>query len=222
MGIRPVWQFTVTHGLDVRETVLVGSTHGEVVLAFNDAPGLTRKICDNANRHVVLDTADVPTTCASARSEGNAPVTTGTGATDVNAAYDNLGEASQAYFDLDGIDLTNTIGLGAPGSRTLQSTVRWCYSNEPCPYDNAFWDGSQMVFGAGYATANDVVGHELTHGYVERTSDLFPIYQSGAINESVADTIGEIVDHRNPGPTAPTTTPPGPSVRASPAGRCAA
>ncbi len=54
-----------------------------------------------------------------------------------------------------------------------------------------------MVFGADYATADDVVGHELTHGYVERTSNLFSIYQSGAINESVADTIGEIVDHRN-------------------------
>ena len=54
-----------------------------------------------------------------------------------------------------------------------------------------------MVFGAGYAGADDVVGHELTHGYVERTSGLFYLHQSGAINESVADTIGEIVDHRN-------------------------
>ena len=58
-----------------------------------------------------------------------------------------------------------------------------------------------MVFGAGYASADDVVGHELTHGYVERTSDLFALHQSGAINESVADTIGEIVDHRNPAST---------------------
>ena len=57
---------------------------------------------------------------------------------------------------------------------------------------------TQMVFGPGYAGADDVVGHELTHGYVERTSQLFSFHQSGAINESVADTIGEIVDHRNP------------------------
>ena len=55
-----------------------------------------------------------------------------------------------------------------------------------------------MVFGTGYAAADDVVGHELTHGYVERTSGLFYLHQSGALNESLADTIGEIVDHRNP------------------------
>ena len=68
-----------------------------------------------------------------------------------------------------------------------------------------------MVFGAGYAGADDVVGHELTHGYVEHTSGLFSLHQSGAINESVADTIGEIVDHRNP--LSPATTPAGPSAR---------
>ena len=59
-----------------------------------------------------------------------------------------------------------------------------------------------MVFGAGYAAADDVVAHELTHGYVERTSGLFYFHQSGAINESVSDVIGEIVDHRNPASTA--------------------
>ena len=193
LGVRPVWQFSVTNGSQVRETVLVGSAHGEVVLAFNDAPGINRRICDNANRHTLSDSADVPTSCTAARTEGGVA----TGTLDVNNAYDNLGEASQAYSDLDGIDLTNMIGLGASGSRTLLSTVRWCYSNDPCPFGNAFWDGSQMVFGQGYAGADDVVGHELTHGYVERTSNLFPIYQSGAINESVADTIGEVVDHRN-------------------------
>ena len=62
-----------------------------------------------------------------------------------------------------------------------------------------------MVFGAGYAAADDVVGHELTHGYVERTAGLFYLHQSGALNESLADTIGEVVDHRNP--ASPTTTP---------------
>ncbi len=55
-----------------------------------------------------------------------------------------------------------------------------------------------MVFGTGYAAADDVVGHELTHGYVEHTAGLFYLHQSGALNESLADTIGEIIDHRNP------------------------
>ena len=39
MGARPVWQFEVTNGSDIRETVLVGTDRGEVALHFNDAPG---------------------------------------------------------------------------------------------------------------------------------------------------------------------------------------
>ena len=38
-------------------------------------------------------------------------------------------------------------------------------------YDNAFWNGAQMVFGDGdgdvfnrFTIAVDVIGHELTHG----------------------------------------------------------
>ena len=54
-----------------------------------------------------------------------------------------------------------------------------------------------MFYGAGYAGADDVVGHEITHGVIDRNSDLFYWGQSGAINESLADVMGEIVDHRN-------------------------
>ncbi|MBK5276853.1 MAG: hypothetical protein JJE30_17635 [Desulfuromonadales bacterium] len=50
-------------------------------------------------------------------------------------------------------------GLGM----TMVGTVRYCPSSDDCPYDNAYWNGSQMVFGNGYAAADDVVGHELTH-----------------------------------------------------------
>ena len=44
-------------------------------------------------------------------------------------------------------------------------------------YDNAFWDGTQMVFGDGdgkvfnrFTIAVDVIGHELTHGVTEHTA----------------------------------------------------
>ena len=116
---------------------------------------------------------------------------------DVNEAFENLGATSDAYQALDGRDLTDLIGSTVDGTKSLLSTVRWCFSDDTCPFDNAFWDGQQMVFGTGYAKADDVVGHELTHGYVERTSNLFYFHQSGALNESLADTIGEIVDHRH-------------------------
>ena len=48
-GVRPVWEFEVTNGSDIRETVLVGTGRGEIALHFNDAPGINRVVCDNAN-----------------------------------------------------------------------------------------------------------------------------------------------------------------------------
>ena len=195
-GVRPVWELEVGNGFDVRETVLVGTGRGEVALHFNDAPGINRVVCDNADVAYAGDTVPRCTTGVD-RREGDAP----SPVAEVNAAYDNLGVTSDVYDQLDGVDLTETIGTPVANQKRLMSTVRWCFADNPCPFPNAFWDGTQMVFGTGYARADDVVGHELTHGFVEKTADLFGLNQSGAINESVADTIGEIVDHRNPAST---------------------
>ena len=196
MGVRPVWEFEVTNGSDIRERVLVGTDRGEIALHFNNTPGINRVVCDNANRHTVNSDDVVPKCMSSAaRVEGGTSSVVG----DVNKAYDHLGATSDAYSQLAAIDLTELVGTpAASGQKALMSTVRWCFKDDDCPYPNAFWDGTQMVFGAGYAAADDVVAHELTHGYVERTSGLFWFHQSGAINESVSDVIGEIVDHRNP------------------------
>ena len=54
-----------------------------------------------------------------------------------------------------------------------------------------------MVYGDGFAAADDVVGHELTHGVTEFSSHLFYYFQSGAINESLSDVFGEFVDLTN-------------------------
>ncbi len=93
----------------------------------------------------------------------------------------------------DGID-----NAGMP----LLSTVRFCPDVAYCPYANAFWDGSQMTFGDGFASADDVVGHELTHGVTQFTSGLLYYYQSGAINESMSDVMGELFDQSYAGPPA--------------------
>jgi Zn-dependent metalloprotease len=78
-------------------------------------------------------------------------------------------------------------GLGA----TIISSVDYGIG-----YQNAFWNGSQMVYGDAMA-ADDVVGHELTHAVTEYTSDLIYSYQSGAINESLSDLWGEFIDQTN-------------------------
>ncbi len=68
-----------------------------------------------------------------------------------------------------------------------------------CPYENAFWNGTQMVYGEGFASADDVVAHELTHAVTERTAGLYYYMQSGALNESFSDIFGETVDLWNDG-----------------------
>ncbi len=68
-------------------------------------------------------------------------------------------------------------------------------------YPNAYWDGSQMVYGDGYPAALDVIGHELTHGVTQYTSNLFYYYQSGAIDESMSDVFGELMDRAQNGGT---------------------
>lgn len=70
--------------------------------------------------------------------------------------------------------------------------------NPPATYFNAFWDGVQMVYGnADFFSADDIVGHELSHGVTEHSSNLFYYYESGAINESLSDVFGEFVDQAN-------------------------
>jgi len=67
-------------------------------------------------------------------------------------------------------------------------------------YNNAFWDGLAMVFGDGdgdlfnrFTISLDVIGHELTHGVIGDEARLQYFYQSGALNESIADIFGSLV-----------------------------
>jgi Zn-dependent metalloprotease len=62
------------------------------------------------------------------------------------------------------------------------------------PCQNAFFDGfltGQTFYCIG-AAANDVVGHELTHGVVAASSGLWFSDQSGAMNEAYADVMGNL------------------------------
>ncbi len=70
------------------------------------------------------------------------------------------------------------------------------------PYDNAFWNDPFVAYGDGnfyrpLAAALDVVAHELTHGVIQHTVNLDYQFQSGALNESLADFFAVMVDRSN-------------------------
>lgn len=66
--------------------------------------------------------------------------------------------------------------------------------------DNAFWNGQYMFYGNGgnaffpLAGALDVAGHEMSHGVIQATANLTYQGESGAINESMADVFGVLID----------------------------
>jgi bacillolysin len=66
--------------------------------------------------------------------------------------------------------------------------------------DNAYWNGKAMFYGNGasafkpLAGAIDVAGHEMTHGVIQSTANLEYQGESGAINESMADIFGSMMD----------------------------
>ncbi len=81
-------------------------------------------------------------------------------------------------------------------SSKIKSTVH--YQRD---YVNAFWNGSQMVYGDGdgqeyypFSAALDVVGHELTHAVTEYTAGLQYQDESGAINEAMSDIFGTLIE----------------------------
>jgi hypothetical protein len=70
-------------------------------------------------------------------------------------------------------------------------------------YDNAFWNGEQLVFGDGdgkvfgsFTKPVDVLGHEFTHAVTQFTAALTYQGQSGALNESVSDCFGMCLKQR--------------------------
>jgi bacillolysin len=180
---RLAW-FVEASGPALREFLWIDAKTGRTLLRFSQLTTALNRQIDNGNSLAVL-----PGTLM--RVEGGPA----TGDTDADAAYQYSGDTYNYYFTQHGRDSFD----GAGGA--LISTVHHCPSPGNCPYQNAFWNGTQMVYGNGFSAADDVDAHELTHAVTERTAGLFYYMQSGALNESFSDMFGETVDLTNTGGT---------------------
>ena len=134
------------------------------------------------------------------RSEGAPP----SGDQTVNEAYDGSGATYDFYQK--GYGRNSVDGKGM----RLDSTVHYERG-----YDNAFWNGRQMVYGDGdedlppgervfnrFTVALDVIGHELTHGVTQFEASLVYWDQPGALNESLSDVFGSLVKQMSLNQTA--------------------
>jgi Zn-dependent metalloprotease len=134
------------------------------------------------------------------RNEGAPPSSDVT----VNEAYDGSGYTYDLFMDA-----YQRNSIDANGMR-LDSTVHYGKG-----YDNAFWNGRQMVYGDGdedlpveerlfnrFTIAIDVIGHELSHGVTQFEAALAYYGQPGALNESMSDVFGSLVKQKSLNQTA--------------------
>lgn len=117
---------------------------------------------------------------------------------EVNDAYEGTGIVRDFYKNVLGRNSIDNQGM------KFISTVN--YGDN---YENAFWNGSQMTYGRPGADSPfktfvllDVIGHEITHGVTEKESGMRYYGQSGALNESMSDVFGELIDQYSKKQTA--------------------
>jgi Zn-dependent metalloprotease len=163
---------TLTH---VRQLLPNPGKPGHAPMVAQAAPGALQRNVYDAHHLTILPGALV-------RVEGQRA----SGDAAVDEAYDALGATHDFFWQVYGRDSIDNRGFALAG------TVHYGEG-----YDNAFWNGAQMVFGDGdgevfqrFTRSLDVVAHELTHGIIESEAGLVYRNQSGALNESISDVFG--------------------------------
>jgi len=170
--------------------VFVDSKTKEVFYFFrNQQSGLLRRVFDLAQSTAFPGT-EVVDDQTQQRSEPLNP--------DAQLAYTNTGLVRDFYYQVFGRDSYNDNGRDtATNGGTIESYVRvgamqnafWCVeAGDNCPKSDV------MLFGPDYASAIDVVGHEITHGVISYEADLVYTDEAGAVNESLADIFGTLIE----------------------------
>lgn len=173
----------------VHDTLLVSARDGAIVATIPHIHTAKNRALYNLNNGTTL-----PGTLT--RSEGGAAVADAI----VNNNYDRLGTTYDCYSVLFGRDSYNAAGA------QMKSSVH--YSTN---YVNAYWNGTQMVYGDGdgvnasnLANSMDVTAHELTHAVTSSESNLTYSGESGGLNEAMSDIFGNVCEwYRDGQPATP-------------------
>jgi hypothetical protein len=191
---RLAWFIEATK-IDLREYIWIDAESGDVLLHFSQLADSKIVTVWDAEDPADGVYGDLPGTLA--RHSWDGVLHGPTGDADVDAAYDFSEDTYDYFWSEHGRDSHTGTGTW------MISSVHYCPEADPappsgdCPFANAFWNGTQTVFGEGISLADDIVAHEWTHGVTENTANLFYYMQSGALNESYSDIFGEVVDLTN-------------------------
>jgi Zn-dependent metalloprotease len=159
-------------GMPARDTVFVDARTGALAeVRPHVHAALQRKVYSAGGRTTLPGTLKMTETSAPSSDA------------QVRAAFDHTGITWNFYKTVFGRDSYD--GAGAP----LVSAVHYAQG-----YANAYWDGTQMVYGDGdgqelgpLAQALDITAHELTHAVTESTAGLVYRNEPGALNEAMSD-----------------------------------
>ncbi|KAK5042866.1 hypothetical protein LTR84_012431 [Exophiala bonariae] len=115
-----------------------------------------------------------------------------------NQVYDFFKDIFDFYWHAYKRDSIDDHGMSLIGSIHVDDLV------PPPGFNNALWDGSQMIFGDGdgiiftsFTKCLDVIAHELTHGVTQYTANLPYRQQSGALNEHISDAFSAMAKQWN-------------------------
>lgn len=158
--------------------VFIDAHTGEVVWEYDNL-----QTARNRNTYTANNGNSLPGSLLRTEGSGNS------GNTAVDNAHNFAGTTYDYYSTQQGRDSYN--GTGG----TLTSTAHYSQN-----YDNAYWSGSQMVYGDGgtyflpLSGSLEVVGHELTHAVTEYSAGLVYAGESGGLNEATSDIMGVTID----------------------------
>jgi len=171
--------------------IFVDAETGEAFYSYRDQPsGMLRRIFDLASSSAFPN-------AALGLDEESRKLTTKLAPESITA-FRNAGIVRDYYFLNFGRDGYNdNDGDGPAGGAVLEAYVQvgnvqnayWCTTKSyDCPKADV------MVYGTGYAGALDIVAHEMTHGVIAYEKNLLYLNEPGAVNESLADIFGTLIE----------------------------